>query len=112
MGREYPQGFDYFRPRLHKAFMANAGLRDDEAIRKGIERARFVQKGQIAIPPHPHQHLLVICARGADSQLARQKSKRCESLSLVEKPHSDSMLRRTRVRHQPRKQVQQDSSIA
>ncbi|KAF3771297.1 hypothetical protein M406DRAFT_326685 [Cryphonectria parasitica EP155] len=45
LGREYPQGFDYFRPRLHKAFMANAGLRDEEAIKKGIERARFVQKG-------------------------------------------------------------------
>lgn len=27
--------------------MANAGLRDEEAIRKGIERAKFVQKGII-----------------------------------------------------------------
>lgn len=46
LGRNYPQGYSYFRPRLHKAFMANAGLRDDEAIRKGIERAKFVQKGK------------------------------------------------------------------
>lgn len=26
--------------------MANAGLRDEEQIRKGIERAKFVQKGE------------------------------------------------------------------
>lgn len=45
LGKDYPQGYTYFRPRLHKAFMANAGLRDEEAIRKGIERAKFVQKG-------------------------------------------------------------------
>ncbi|CRK31154.1 hypothetical protein BN1708_005345 [Verticillium longisporum] len=45
MGREYPLGFAYFRPRLHKAFAANAGLRDEAAIRKGIERAEFVKKG-------------------------------------------------------------------
>ncbi|KAJ4389291.1 hypothetical protein N0V93_006756 [Gnomoniopsis smithogilvyi] len=45
LGKDYPQGYDnYFRPRLHKAFMANAGLRNEEAIRKGIERAKFVQK--------------------------------------------------------------------
>ncbi|PSR83346.1 LYR family protein [Coniella lustricola] len=44
LGRDYPQGFDYFRPRLHKAFMANAGLRDEQSIRQGIERAKFVQK--------------------------------------------------------------------
>lgn len=46
LGKDYPQGFSYFRPRLHKAFMANAGLLDEEQIRKGIERAKFVQKGQ------------------------------------------------------------------
>ncbi|KAM0327615.1 hypothetical protein ACHAQA_005908 [Verticillium albo-atrum] len=44
LGREYPLGYAYFRPRLHKAFSANAGLRDDEAIRKGIQRAEFVKK--------------------------------------------------------------------
>ncbi|KAI0159920.1 complex 1 protein [Hypoxylon sp. FL1284] len=44
LGRDYPQGFAYFRPRLHKAFMANAHLRDDEAIRNAIGRADFVKK--------------------------------------------------------------------
>lgn len=45
LGKEYPQGFDYFRPRLHRAFMANAHLRDEDEIRKGIARAEFVRKG-------------------------------------------------------------------
>ncbi|KAK9423465.1 hypothetical protein SUNI508_13997 [Seiridium unicorne] len=45
LGRDYPKGFDYFRPRLHKAFMANAHLQDEADIRKGIARADFVRKG-------------------------------------------------------------------
>jgi hypothetical protein len=45
MGREYPLGYDYFRPRLHKAFMANASLQDEDAIRKCIARAEYVKKG-------------------------------------------------------------------
>ncbi|KAH9909879.1 complex 1 protein [Xylariomycetidae sp. FL2044] len=44
LGKDYPQGFSYFRPRLHKAFMASAHLRDEEDIRKGIARAEFVKK--------------------------------------------------------------------
>ncbi|KAK2056765.1 hypothetical protein LY76DRAFT_594874 [Colletotrichum caudatum] len=44
LGREYPLGYDYFRPRLHKAFSANAELRDEDAIRRGIERAEYVKK--------------------------------------------------------------------
>ncbi|KAK1761994.1 LYR family protein [Phialemonium atrogriseum] len=44
LGKDYPLGFDYFRTRLHGAFMANAGLRDEEEIRKGIARAEFVRK--------------------------------------------------------------------
>ncbi|OBR04023.1 Complex 1 protein [Colletotrichum higginsianum IMI 349063] len=43
-GREYPLGYDYFRPRLHGAFRANAALRDEDAIRRGIERAEYVKK--------------------------------------------------------------------
>ena len=43
--REYPLGYDYARPRLHKAFISKAGLRDDEMIKKNIERAEFVKKG-------------------------------------------------------------------
>lgn len=45
LGKEYPLGFDYFRPRLHKAFMSNSGMKGEEEIRKGIERAEFVKKG-------------------------------------------------------------------
>ncbi|KKY31606.1 putative lyr family protein [Diaporthe ampelina] len=44
LGREYPLGYEYFRPRLHKAFMANAGLRDEEKIKDGVRRADFVRK--------------------------------------------------------------------
>ncbi|ROW16047.1 hypothetical protein VPNG_02503 [Cytospora leucostoma] len=44
LGREYPQGYDFFRPRLHKAFMGNAGLRDEQKIKEGIARAEFVRK--------------------------------------------------------------------
>lgn len=52
LGREYPAGYQFFRPRLHKAFMANAGLRDEEKIKDGIRRADFVRKGiqEIALP--------------------------------------------------------------
>ncbi|KAF2219865.1 NADH-ubiquinone oxidoreductase complex 1/LYR family protein [Elsinoe ampelina] len=44
LGRDYPRGFDYFRPRLHKAFASQASITDEEQIRKGIERAEFVKK--------------------------------------------------------------------
>ncbi|SPQ21326.1 b3d409c5-a32b-496c-8d99-8aee6d6eaf3d [Thermothielavioides terrestris] len=44
LGREYPQGYDYFRPRLHRAFMTKAHLTDENEIRQGIARAEFVKK--------------------------------------------------------------------
>lgn len=44
MGKHYPLGYDYFRTRLHKAFMSQAHLRDEEQIRQGIKRAEFVKK--------------------------------------------------------------------
>ncbi|KAK4553431.1 hypothetical protein LTR86_009488 [Recurvomyces mirabilis] len=44
LGREYPLGYDYFRPRLHKAFMSKAGLQDQAEIHKGIEQAEYVKK--------------------------------------------------------------------
>ncbi|KAK5685911.1 hypothetical protein LTS10_002024 [Elasticomyces elasticus] len=44
LGREYPLGYDYFRPRLHKAFMSKASLQDEEQIRKGIEQAEYYLK--------------------------------------------------------------------
>ncbi|KFH40374.1 LYR motif-containing protein-like protein [Hapsidospora chrysogenum ATCC 11550] len=45
-GREYPLGYDYFRPRLHKAFMSKAAERDEEQIRRGISQAEYVKKGR------------------------------------------------------------------
>lgn len=44
MGKHYPLGYSYFRPRLHKAFMSQAHLTDPAEIEKGIERAEYVQK--------------------------------------------------------------------
>jgi hypothetical protein len=44
MGKSYPLGYDYFRPRLHSAFMSQANLKDDQEIRNGIERAEYVKK--------------------------------------------------------------------
>lgn len=44
LGREYPLGYAYFRPRLHKAFSAKANLTDEADIRKGIEAAEYVKK--------------------------------------------------------------------
>lgn len=46
LGREYPLGYDYFKPRLHKAFMSRAGERDEDKIRAGIRQAEFVKKGK------------------------------------------------------------------
>lgn len=45
MGREYPLGYDYFRPRLRKAFSAKANIQDEAEIRKGLEQAEYVKKG-------------------------------------------------------------------
>ncbi|TVY39913.1 LYR motif-containing protein 5A [Lachnellula occidentalis] len=47
--RSYPLGYAYFRPRLHKAFMSNAGLSDEGEIKRGIERADFVRKGTFVL---------------------------------------------------------------
>ncbi|KAI1199927.1 complex 1 protein [Nemania serpens] len=44
LGKDYPLGYSYFRPRLHRAFMANAQLKSEADIEKGIERAEFVRK--------------------------------------------------------------------
>ena len=46
LGREYPLGYDYFRPRLHKAFASQASLRDEQKIKEAIERAEYVKKGE------------------------------------------------------------------
>lgn len=47
LGRAYPLGYDYFRPRLHKAFASNASLTDEDEIKRGIETAQFVKKGTL-----------------------------------------------------------------
>ncbi|KAF1946572.1 LYR motif-containing protein 5A [Clathrospora elynae] len=44
MGREYPQGYEYFRTRLHKAFSSQMHLTDEAKIKQGIERAEYVKK--------------------------------------------------------------------
>lgn len=44
LGREYPLGYDYFRPRLHKAFSSKANLTSEAEIKKGIESAGYVKK--------------------------------------------------------------------
>lgn len=48
LGRDYPLGYSYFRTRLYKAFASQAEIKDEEAIKKGIERAEFVKKGKVA----------------------------------------------------------------
>lgn len=50
MGREYPQGYNYFRDRLHRAFSSQAHITDEEKIRQGIKRAEFVKKGELTEP--------------------------------------------------------------
>ncbi|OAR00902.1 hypothetical protein LLEC1_07260 [Akanthomyces lecanii] len=49
LGREYPLGFGYFRPRLHKAFMAKSSERDEDKIRQGIKQAEYVKKGTSSV---------------------------------------------------------------
>jgi hypothetical protein len=45
MGRNYPQGYEYDRTRLHKAFISQKDEADEDKIREGIRRAEFVRKG-------------------------------------------------------------------
>ncbi|KAL1595586.1 hypothetical protein SLS59_008224 [Nothophoma quercina] len=44
LSRDYPQGYDWARSRLHKAFSSQAHLQDEDAIKNGIKRAEFVKK--------------------------------------------------------------------
>ncbi|KAF7959799.1 hypothetical protein EAE96_001405 [Botrytis aclada] len=44
LGHSYPLGYTYFRTRLHRAFMSNAHLEDEQEIRAGIGRAEFVRR--------------------------------------------------------------------
>lgn len=49
LGREYPLGYTYFQTRLHGAFWSQAGVKDEEVIRRGIARAEFVKKGGLGV---------------------------------------------------------------
>ncbi|KAK3930323.1 Electron transfer flavoprotein regulatory factor 1 [Frankliniella fusca] len=44
LGREYPLGWDYFRPRLKTAFMKNKDVTDPEKINQLIARGQYVVK--------------------------------------------------------------------
>lgn len=37
-------GYQYFQTRLHNAFASQAGLQDEDKIKKAIERAEYVKK--------------------------------------------------------------------
>ena len=49
LGREYPLGYDYFKPRLHRAFASQASITDTAEIEKALGRAEFVKKGICAV---------------------------------------------------------------
>ncbi|KAI9203138.1 putative growth hormone-inducible soluble protein [Polychytrium aggregatum] len=44
IGREYPAGFEFFKPKLKSAFLKNKSLETEEDIRKAIQHGEFVQK--------------------------------------------------------------------
>jgi Complex 1 protein (LYR family) len=44
LGRDYPQGYDYFRRRLKTAFFKNKDVADPEQIKMMIARGNFVVK--------------------------------------------------------------------
>lgn len=46
LGRDYPLGFEeYFRPRLHDAFMKNKDLTEQGEIEKCLKVGEYVKKG-------------------------------------------------------------------
>ena len=44
LGKEYPQGEQYFKTRLKAAFLKNKDVSDPEEIQKLIDRGNFVKK--------------------------------------------------------------------
>ena len=44
LGRDYPLGWDYFRPRLKAAFLKNREVTDPEKIEQLIARGNYVVK--------------------------------------------------------------------
>ena len=49
MGREYPQGYQWFRTRCHAAFSSKKGISDENEIRKGLEHGEYVKKGRYCL---------------------------------------------------------------
>jgi Complex 1 protein (LYR family) len=46
LGRDYPLGYeDYFRPRLHAAFIKNKDITSDKEIEKCLKLGEYVKKG-------------------------------------------------------------------
>ncbi|KAI0396826.1 complex 1 protein [Xylariaceae sp. FL0594] len=44
LGKDYELGYQYFRTRLHRAFMAKADLRNEDEIKKGLAFAEYMKK--------------------------------------------------------------------
>uniref|UniRef100_A0A1B6MJK7 Complex 1 LYR protein domain-containing protein n=1 Tax=Graphocephala atropunctata TaxID=36148 RepID=A0A1B6MJK7_9HEMI len=44
LGRDYPQGYDFFRTRLKRAFMKNRDVQDPEKISTMIKHGEYVVK--------------------------------------------------------------------
>ncbi|KYB28063.1 electron transfer flavoprotein regulatory factor 1 [Tribolium castaneum] len=44
LGKDYPSGYEFFRTRLHKAFMKNKDEKDPEKIKKMIAHGQYIVK--------------------------------------------------------------------
>lgn len=44
LGKDYPQGYDFFRSRLKKAFMNNRQVTDPEEIEKLLQKGQYIIK--------------------------------------------------------------------
>nr|CAI5868698.1 unnamed protein product [Callosobruchus analis] len=43
-GKDWPNGYDFFRTRLHDVFLKNKGEKDPQKIQRMIEHGEFVVK--------------------------------------------------------------------
>ncbi|XP_022906102.2 electron transfer flavoprotein regulatory factor 1-like [Onthophagus taurus] len=44
LGKDYPSGYDFFRTRLHRAFMKNKDEKDPEKIEKMLAHGQYIIK--------------------------------------------------------------------
>ncbi|XP_065158021.1 electron transfer flavoprotein regulatory factor 1 [Atheta coriaria] len=44
LGKDYPQGFEFFRTRLHRVFLKNKDETDPEKIEKMISHGNYIVK--------------------------------------------------------------------